>query len=125
MNNFKIVFEFFILLRNKKKKVHEETISGNSILDCSRKAFEVKTRLQGQKGKTVTYKKKKINKEKKIEAESKDKELAVKSKDYSANDAINYIKENSYDFLVETQFLSEDEDRVTVTNAFEQKQNKK
>lgn len=126
MKNFTITYSFYLVLKSKRVKVDEVEIKGNSVMDCSRKAFDKKLEIQRRKGGEIIYKKDKVVKEKKVRKKKDNIDLNVKSKDLSANDAIEYIKNHELDVLVNGQFLSEDEDRVTVTNAFEskQKQNK-
>lgn len=122
MKNFTITYSFYLVLKSKRVKVEEAEILGNSVMDCSRQAFEKKREIEKRKGGEIVYKKKKVTKEKKVRRKKDNVDLNVKSKNLSANDAIDYIKNHELDVLINGEFLSEDEDRVTVTNAFESKQ---
>jgi len=118
--NYKVIFEFFKYLNhNKKVMVREHIIEGNSVMECSRKAFEFKRKIESEIGGEILYKKKKVIKKKPTIKKSDDEGDSIKSKDLTAKNAIDHISSN--DDIEE--FLSIDEDRTTVINAYNKKIN--
>jgi len=123
MTKYKILFTFYALLNPRRKvEIDTESIIGNSVLDCSRKAFEHKQKLESQRGGEIVYKKTKVEKikERRI-PKSKKIDLEVESSELSAEDAIRFINENDMETIQNGGFISEDEDRVTVLRALNNK----
>lgn len=83
------------------------------------------THLQKRINKKFTYSI--VNREKfedDIDINEENVDIATKSKDMSAEDAIKFIKENSFTYLKNGNFISDNEDRITVINAYSKKEEK-
>lgn len=127
MTTYKVTFKFYIILDSVGKKTvkDDHVIEGNSVLDCSRKAFMKKRDLEHSIGKEVLYTKKNIKKVKDDDIPEEEKiDSNYSSDDMYADEAIKFIKNNDLEYLKKIEFMHDEEDRSTVIGAYNKKQNK-
>lgn len=127
MTTYKIDFWFYkVLNRTMKTKIDSKQIEGQSVLACARKAFEYKQELEKKRNCEIVYKKNSVEKIRKRSVRKEERiDIDDRSMDLSAKDAIDFINNNTIEFLEKSEFISEEEDRITVMNAFNKKQKQK
>lgn len=132
MNNkeFKYIVQFYIHHNSGVYPYHGERVYTGSKSDINAEVNSDIDDLQKRINKKFSYKvvKRELITEdivdKVVKEEKEFEDIKTKSKQMSAEDAIDFIKSNDYTYLVERNFLSDDENRITVKNAMENKKNK-